>query len=61
MYIRVWQESQKRPLGRPKCRWEDNIRMHFIQTEWGGMDWIILAKNRDQWRALVNTAKNLRV
>jgi hypothetical protein len=51
----------KRPLGRPSCSWEDNIRMDLRETGWGGMDWIVLAQDRDQWRALVNTVMNLRV
>jgi hypothetical protein len=50
----------KRPLGRPTCRWEDNIKMDPREKGWGGMDWIHLAKDKDQWRALVNTT-NLRV
>jgi hypothetical protein len=41
--------------------WEDNIRMDLREIGWGGMDWILLAQDRDQWRALVNTVMNLRV
>jgi hypothetical protein len=57
----VWWENQKeRALGRPKCRqWEDNIKMDHREIGWGGMDWIHLAKDRDQWLALVNTIMNL--
>jgi hypothetical protein len=51
----------KRPLGTPRCRWEDNIRMGLREIGWGGMDWIDLAQDRDQWRTLVNTVMNLRV
>jgi hypothetical protein len=51
----------KRPLGRPRRRLEDNIRMDLREIGWGSMDWIDLAQDRDQWRALVNTAMNLRV
>jgi hypothetical protein len=51
----------KRPLGRPRRGWEDNIKMYLREIGWGFMDWIDLAQNRDQWRALVNTAMNLRV
>jgi hypothetical protein len=51
----------KRPLGRPRRRWEDNIRMDLREIGWGGMGWIDLAQDRDQWRALVNTVMNLRV
>jgi hypothetical protein len=50
----------KRPLGRPRRRWED-IRMDLREIGWGGVDWIDLAEDRDQWRALVNTVMNLRV
>jgi hypothetical protein len=51
----------KRPLGRPRRRWVDNIKMDLRETEWDGMDWIYLAQDRDQWRAPVNTVMNLRV
>jgi hypothetical protein len=51
----------KRPLGRPRRRWVGNIKMDVRVIEWDGMDWIDLAQNRDQWRALVNTVMNLRV
>jgi hypothetical protein len=51
----------KRPLGGPRRRWEDNIRMDLREIEWGGMDWIDLAQDRGQWRALVNMVMNLRV
>jgi hypothetical protein len=49
----------KRPLGRPRCGWVDNIKMDFRESGWGGMDRIYLAENRDQRRALVNTVMNL--
>jgi hypothetical protein len=51
----------KRPLGRPRRRWVDNIKMDPREIGWDGMDWIELAQDRDQWRALVNTVMNLRV
>jgi hypothetical protein len=51
----------KRPLGRPRRRWEDGIRMALREIGWGNVDWIQLAQDRDQWRALVNTVMNLRV
>ena len=53
----------KRPLGRPRRRWEDNIKMDLQEVGWGwwGMDWIELAQDRDRWRALVNAVMNLRV
>jgi hypothetical protein len=59
--ILVGKPEGKRPLGRTKRRWVDNIKMDLRDTEWGDMDWIDLAQDRDQWRALVNTVMNLRV
>jgi hypothetical protein len=53
--------EEKRPLGRPRRRWVDNIKKVLTEIEWEGMDWIDLAQNRDQWRALVNMGMNLRV
>ena len=50
----------KRPLGRPRSRWEDNIKMD-LQEVGGGGDWMELAQDRDRWRVLVNTVMNLRV
>jgi hypothetical protein len=49
----------KRPLGTPRRKWEDNIKMDLIEIEYGGMDWIDLAQDRAQLRALVNTVMNL--
>jgi hypothetical protein len=51
----------RRPLGRPRCRWLNNIKMDVREIEWGGMDWLDLAQGSDQWRALVNTVMKLRV
>jgi hypothetical protein len=51
----------RRPLGRPRRRWEDNIRMGLQEVGWGGMDWIDMAQDRDRWRVLVNAIMNLRV
>jgi hypothetical protein len=59
--ILVGKPEGKRPLGRPRCRWEYNIMMILREIGWGGVDWIDLAQDRDQWRALVNTVMNLRV
>jgi hypothetical protein len=59
--ILVGNPEGKRPIGRPRRRWEDNIRMDLREIRWGGMDWINLAQDRDQWRALVKTVMNLRV
>jgi hypothetical protein len=51
----------KRPLGRPRRRWVDNIKIELREIGWDGMDWIDLSQDRNQWRALVNTVIKLRV
>jgi len=51
----------KRPLGRPRRRWEDNIKMDLQEVGCGCMDWIDLAEDEDRWQALVNAVMNLRV
>jgi hypothetical protein len=51
----------KRPLGEPRHRWVDNIRMDLGEVVWGDVDWIGLTKDRNRWRALVNSVLNLRV
>jgi hypothetical protein len=51
----------KRPLGRPRHRWEDNIKMGIQEVGGGCVDWMELAQDRDRWRAIVSTVKNLRV
>ena len=51
----------KRPLGRPRSRWEDTIKMDRQKVGCGGMDWIKLALDRDRWQALVDTVMNLQV
>jgi hypothetical protein len=63
MHIGYWWESQKikRPLGRPRYRWVDNVKMDLREIGWDGMDWIDLAQDRNQWSALANTVMNLRV
>jgi hypothetical protein len=57
----VGKPEGKRPLGIHRRRWEYNVKMGLTEMGWGGMDWIDLAQNRDQWRALANTVINLRV
>jgi hypothetical protein len=59
--VLVGKPERKRSLGRPWCRWEDNIKMHLQEVRCGGVDWIELVQNRDRWRALVNAVMNLRV
>jgi hypothetical protein len=59
--ILVGKPEGKGPLGRPRCRWVDNIKMELSKIGWDGMDWINLAQDRDQWRAFVNMVMNLRV
>jgi hypothetical protein len=59
--ILVGKPEGKRPLGRPRRMWMDNIKMDPIEREWGGVDWVDLAVDRDQWKVLVNTVMNLRV
>jgi hypothetical protein len=49
----------KRPLGRPRRRWVDNMRMDLVEVGWGDVDWIGVAQDRDRWRALVNSVLNL--
>jgi hypothetical protein len=51
----------RRPLGRPRRRWLDNIRMDLVEVGCGDMDWIGLAQDRERWRALVNSVLNLGV
>jgi hypothetical protein len=57
----VGKSEGKRPLGRSRHRWEDNIKMDFQEVGCGGMDWIELAQDRDRRRALVNAVTNFRV
>jgi hypothetical protein len=60
-YIFVRKSEKKRPLGRYRCRWEDNIRIDLREIGWEGVNWIHLAQDRDQWQALVNMVMNLQV
>jgi len=59
--VLVGKPEGKRPLWRPRDRWEDNIKMDLQEVECGGMNWIELAQDRDRWRALVNAVMNLQV
>jgi hypothetical protein len=61
--FKIWvgKSEGKRPLGRPRRRWEDNIRVHLGKIGWEGVDWMHLTQDRDQWWAVVNTVMNLRV
>jgi hypothetical protein len=59
--IFVGRPEGRRPLGRPRRRWEVNIKMDLRDAGWVDMNWIELAQNRDRWRALVNAVMNLRV
>jgi hypothetical protein len=57
--ILVGKPEGRRALGRPRCRWVDNIKIDLREIGWDVVDWIDLAQDRDQWRALVNTVMNL--
>jgi hypothetical protein len=57
----VGNSEGRRSLGRPRRRWVDNIKIDLREIEWDGMDWIDVAQDRDQWRALVKTVMNLRL
>ena len=59
--VLVGKPERRRPLGRSRYRWEDNVKMDFQEVGCGGMDWIELAQVRDRWRSLVNAVVNLRV
>jgi hypothetical protein len=57
----VGKPEGRRPLGRPRRRWLDNIRMDLVEVGWGDVNWIGLVQDRDRWRVLVNSVLNLRV
>ena len=59
--VLVGKPEGKRPLGRSRCRWEDNIKMDLQEMGGSCGDWMELARDRDRWRALVGTVRNLRV
>jgi hypothetical protein len=59
--VSVGNPKGKRPLGRPRRRWEDGVKMDLREIGWGSVEWIHLARDRDRWRAVVNAVMNLRV
>jgi len=59
--VLMWKPEGKRPLGRPRRRWEDNIKMDLQEVGGGCGDWIDLAQHCERWRAVVNVVMNLRV
>ena len=59
--VLVGKPEGKRPLGRPRSRWENNVKMDLQEVGCGGVDWIELAPDRDRWRALVSAVMNYRV
>jgi hypothetical protein len=59
--VLVGKPEGRRPLGRPRRRWDDGIRMDLEEIGWEGVEWIHLAQDRDRWRAVVNAVMNLRV
>jgi hypothetical protein len=61
LWYRFGKARRKGPLGRPRRRWVDNIKMDLLEIGWGGVEWIGLAQDRDKWRALVNAGMKLRV
>ena len=61
IHVLVGKPEGKSPLGRPRSRWEDNIKMDLQEVGWGCGDWIELAQDRDMWRAPVRRGMNFRV
>ena len=59
--VLVGKPDGKKTLGRPRRRWDDNMKMDLQKVGWGGMDWTDLSEDRDWWRAFVNSVRNLRV
>jgi hypothetical protein len=59
--VLVGMSEGKRPLGRPRHRWEDGIRMDLRESSWRSVEWIHLAQDKERWRTLLNTVMNLRV
>jgi len=59
--VLVGKPEGRRPLGRPRWRWEDNVKTDLQEVGCGGMDWVELAQDRNGWRAVVNSVMNLKV
>jgi hypothetical protein len=59
--VLVGKPERKRPIERPRRRWEDGIKIYLRETGWGGVDWIHLVQGKDCWRAVVNVATNIQV
>jgi hypothetical protein len=59
--VLVGKPEEKRPLGRPRRRWEENIKMDLQEVKGGRGDWMVLAQDTDKWRALVSTVRNFRI
>jgi len=59
--VLVGKPERKKPLGRPRRKWKDNIEMNLQEVGYGGMNWVDVAQDRDRWRAFVNAVINLRV
>jgi hypothetical protein len=59
--VLVGKPEGKKPLGRPRCRWKDYVKMHLQEVGCGGVDWIMLAQNRDRWQTRVNAVMKLLV
>jgi hypothetical protein len=59
--VLVGRPNGRKQLGRPRRRWEDKIKVDLYEVGWGSMNWVVLAQDRDRWRALVNAVMNLRV
>jgi hypothetical protein len=57
----VGEKEGNRPLGMPRCRWVDNMKMDLGELGWGGFYWIVMAQDEDHWRTVVNTVMNLQV
>jgi hypothetical protein len=59
--VLMWEPEGTRALRKPRCKWEDNIKIDLQEVECGSMDWVDLAQNRDKWRALVKVVMNFPV